>query len=308
MNTGSSSKISFGTEALGGADWGDVNLKDIEAAIHGAIDNGITSFDTASIYGLSLCETRLSMVLGSKINEIEIATKGGLSWRTQGEGRAKVWRDSSKDTILKSIDDSCERLGRSYLDIYYIHWPDENTLFSETFEALELAKEEGKIRHIGVSNFSKEQISRASQYADISYVQAPMNILTSHRNTELRQFCADHNINFVAYNILASGLLTDKYECNHQFAKNDRRHRLPQFQTAEMQKALNEIKEIQKSVDWKEGGNLSLSISWALAQKDVKNIILGIKSLEQLQQNLKIEKMFDSSDCKSVKLCQEILS
>ena len=308
MSTNRASKICFGTEALGGADWGDVNLSEIETAIHSAIDRGVTSFDTAAIYGLSLCETRLSALLGSKIDDIEIATKGGLSWHNEGGERAKVWRDSSKYTILKSIDESCERLGRSYLDIYYIHWPDDATPFSETFEALQSAKEDGKIRHIGLSNFTQKQIIQAAEYADISYVQAPMNILSSMRNKELRQFCVRHNIQFVAYNILASGLLTGKYEPNHQFPKTDRRHRLAQFQAEEMQNALNEIADIQKAVDWQDQTILSLAISWALAQADVKNIILGIKSLDQLEQNLKIENMYNSLDDKMVNLFQETLS
>ena len=123
------SKFCFGTEALGGTDWGNFDIKDIEDAIQCSLERGLTSFDTAAIYGLSKCETRLGEILGDRINSVELATKGGLSWSKICDNRARVWRDSSAFEIQKGIENSCRRLGRTYLDIYYIHWPDEKHYF-----------------------------------------------------------------------------------------------------------------------------------------------------------------------------------
>ena len=284
------SKFCFGTEALGGADWGDFDLKGIEDAIHCSIENGLTSFDTAAIYGLSECETRLGKILGTKINDVEIATKGGLSWSDNGNSRARVRRDASAKEIQKGIENSCRRLGRTFLDIYYIHWPDENTPFSETFTALQAAKDNGLIKHIGVSNFSEYQILEAQKYAHITYAQAPMNIISKNRNTSLRRFCAEQNIKFVSYNTLASGLLSGKYHAGSVFPKNDRRHRLSQFEPHQRKAALKEIDIIKSRVSQYGLSMIDLSISWALAQLDVHQVIIGIKTRDQLNQNLAIEK------------------
>ena len=168
-------------------------------------------------------------------------------------------------------------MGRAYLDIYYIHWPDETTLFSETFSALQLAKEQGLINHIGVSNFSKNQILNALNYADISYVQAPMNILIKNRNKTLRQFCAERNIKFVSYNTLASGLLSGKYNGGFKFSKNDRRHRLSQFESGEISNFLDEFEVICSKVSHEGLDMMNLSLCWALAQLDAHQVIIGMK-------------------------------
>ena len=300
MSTNRASKICFGTEALGGTDWGDVSLKEIENALNLAFEKGVRMFDTAAIYGLSLCEMRLGKLFKDKIYDIEIATKGGLSWEASAQGRAKVWCDSSREALLKGIDESCKRLGRSYLDVYYIHWPDRNTSFSETFETLQFAKEQGRIKHIGVSNLTIEDIRIASAYAKISYVQAPANILHANRNKELREYCDKRSIKFVCYNVLASGLLTGKYAVGHKFPDTDRRHRLSEFQPEAMSAILKESSDWLKLSSW-EGDIKSLALSWAFAQQDISKVIVGIKSKQQLVQNLEAEDALSQSSIDMLK-------
>ena len=121
------SPICFGCEPLGGTDWGDINVGDIENAIHKALDLGINFFDTAGVYGLGLSEERLSKILGNRRNDVIIATKGGLTWKESQLDRSVVIKDSSPLAIKKDIECSLRRLRLETLPIFFVHWPDINT-------------------------------------------------------------------------------------------------------------------------------------------------------------------------------------
>ena len=158
-----------------------------------------------------------------------IATKGGLSWQADDSGRAKVWKDSSPDAIVTGVHESLIRMQLDVIPVYYIHWPDPNTPFEATFSTLQNLKEQGKIAAIGCSNFSIDQLREAANYADVDYVQGPLNLFKENRNREMLRHCEEHSMAFVAYGALASGLLTGKYHGGRPSAKMTGDHALSPF-------------------------------------------------------------------------------
>ncbi len=279
------SKLCFGCEALGGTDWGTIDLKEVEKSIHSALDLDINFFDTAAIYGLGLSEKRLSKILGKKRYEVLLATKGGLKWEKTNNGRAKVVKDSSKENIRKGIKNSLSRLRIESIPIYYIHWPDETTPLEETFSTLEQARKEGLINKIGCSNFRLEQLIEIKEYCKIDFLQIPMNILESFPK-KILDFSETNNLKVIPYNVLASGLLTGKYDRYTKFLKNDRRSRDPRFKDQSFINNLKKVDGFKKKAIEKNLSIVQYSIREVLNQKSVESVIIGIKNTKQLEENI----------------------
>ena len=289
FNISNISKFCFGCEQLGGTDWGEINVSDITSAIHRSLDSGVNFFDTAPVYGLGLSETRLSEILGSKRHDLFIATKGGLSWSdSKLDGRAVVSRDSSKSHLRIGLENSLRRLKLDFIPIYYIHWPDPNVEIRYTFEILSKFQSEGKIMHIGCSNFNELQLRAACEVSDISLVQLPINLLGDSINSKIADFVKDRSIGLVAYNVLANGLLTGKYDKNSRFEFSDRRSRLPQFQGEMFLESLRQVEKISLKATINNMKCSQFSISQVLKFPNVVSVIVGIKNLEQLEENISV--------------------
>ncbi len=280
------SPICFGCEPLGGTDWGDVEIDDIKNAIHKSLDLGINFFDTAGIYGLGLSEERLSKILGEQRHDVIIATKGGLSWKNnETSTRAIVTRDSSPKAIRRDVESSLKRLRLEVLPIFFVHWPDDNILIKETFSELMKLKDEGKIKSIGCSNFSSKQVQQACSVSQVDYLQMPVNILDRPINKNISDICFTNEIKIIAYNALANGLLTGKYDKNSIFPINDRRSRLPLFKGSQYLHALDQIENLKIEAAKKNISLLQYAIKWPLMQKNVHSVILGIKNPKQIEDN-----------------------
>jgi len=280
------SRICFGCEPLGGADWGSISVPDIASAISRALELGVNFFDTADVYGLGLSETRLSEILGAKRYDVVIATKGGMCWQesTSG-GRASISRDSSPAYLRTAVESSLRRLRLDQIPIYFIHWPDADTEIKHTFEFLSTLKAEGKIGNIGCSNFSAEQVRVACEVSEVSFVQLPMNLLGEDMDLQMVELVKEKSIGVVAYNVLANGLLTGKYKTNSQFDKDDRRNRLPLFQGEAYLQALHQVTEIAALAKAESLTCAQYSISSILRREYVVSAVLGIKSREQIEEN-----------------------
>jgi len=279
------SPISFGCEPLGGTDWGDVNMDDMKQAIYTALDLGVNFFDTAGVYGLGLSEERLSKILGDHRHDIVIATKGGLSWDSDDPGRASIRKDSSSSAIRKDVESSLRRLRLECLPIFYIHWPDENILLSETFGELEKMCDEGKIKSIGCSNFSVSQMKEAFSISKVQYTQLPINILSGSLDKDIEDICTKKEIGIVAYNVLANGLLSGKYHKDSIFPKNDRRSHLSLFKGSPYHEALETIKELKVKASLDDISISQYAINWTLSQPNVLSAIVGIKNSQQIKDN-----------------------
>jgi len=276
------SPICFGCEPLGGTDWGDINVGDIENAIHKALDLGINFFDTAGVYGLGLSEERLSKILGNRRNDVIIATKGGLTWKESQLDRSVVIKDSSPLAIKKDIECSLRRLRLETLPIFFVHWPDINTPIEDTFIELMKLKKDGKIQSIGCSNFSPQQLKRACLVSKVEYIQMPINILNGALDNSISEICAINKIKVIGYNILLSGLLTGKFNKNSIFLKNDRRSRLPLFKGIDFINALESVEKLKLKAAENNSSLTNYAINWVLTQKNISSVVVGIKNSEQI--------------------------
>jgi myo-inositol catabolism protein IolS len=286
VNRPNVSKICFGCEPLGGADWGEVDLEAIADAVDRALELGMNFFDTADVYGLGLSETRLSKILGQRRHDVVIATKGGMSWQLPvSGGRAVIRRDSSPKYLRGAVESSLRRLRLERLPVYFIHWPDPNIDVRTTFQCLTEMQNAGKIGWIGCSNFNAEQLNLACEVADVALVQLPVNILGEDLDPAIRQIVDDRDIGVVAYNVLANGLLTGKYGPKARFPESDRRSRLALFQGVAYLQALKQVHEISANASYEGLTCAQYSIAKVAKRTEVTSAILGIKNRQQLEEN-----------------------
>ncbi|MDF1653937.1 MAG: aldo/keto reductase [Coxiellaceae bacterium] len=278
-------KLCFGCEALGGMDWGDVSIPDIESAIKYAIDVGVRFFDVADVYGLGLAEERLGRIIRGQ-KQIKIATKGGVRWsETLKKERVKTYIDNSAKYIESAFYNSLMRLKTDHFFIYYLHWPHKNMdCFMSGVERIVKFKKDGYTENIGLSNVTAEQLIAAQKLGKIDYVQLPCNILSKSIDYSLQKVCQAGGTKFVAYNVLASGLLSGKYKEGHIFKTNDRRSRLPDFQVGEIKKNFDRIEKLEKIAG---ENNVSLPVhsinSLLNSNVFISNAIVGFKNIIQLK-------------------------
>lgn len=280
------SRLGFGAEPLGGIDWGEVDEKKAMAAVRQAVERGINYFDTADVYGLGRSEIVLSRALGSKRHDVVVGTKFGVNWHDPAPGqRAQVFYDSSPQRVLEALENSLRRLRLDTIPLYYIHWPDPNTPLEETLAVLARCKEAGKIRAIGLSNFSASQISTASQIVEIDAVQVQYNLIDRFAEIEIFPLCKRLGISVFTYGSLAQGLLTGKYGLDTTFAQDDRRHRLTHFQSGQRkahQKAIDSLRDVAQMYS-KEISQVALR--WILENPAVTCAIVGAKNPAQVVSN-----------------------
>lgn len=185
--------VGLGTWAIGGWMWGGTDEKQSIDTIHAAIDQGIGLVDTAPVYGFGRSEEIVGQALadGGRREKVALATKAALNWN---DDHSKVWRDATAERIRKEVEDSLRRLQTDYIDIYQIHWPDPVAPMEETARALEELYREGKIRAIGVSNFSPEQMDAFREVAPLHSVQPPHNLFERDIEQDVLPYCRNNGI------------------------------------------------------------------------------------------------------------------
>src|SRR5438093_9344362 len=221
------SRIGLGTWSIGGLMRGGTDGQEALETSRAAVEHGINLIDTAPVYGLGRAEELVGRALAQygKRQEVIIATKVGLEWRGD-----QVFRNSSKARIMQEIDDSLRRLQTDYLDIYQIHWPDPLVPIEETAAAMYQLYKQGKIRAIGVSNYSLEQINLFRRAAPLHTVQPPYNLFERGAEKDVLPYCHSHGISTLTYGSLCRGLLSGKMNMNTQFSGADVRKIDPKFQ------------------------------------------------------------------------------
>jgi aryl-alcohol dehydrogenase-like predicted oxidoreductase len=200
--------VGFGAWAIGGAGWefgwGNQDDSQSVAAIREAIDLGVNWIDTAAVYGLGHSEEVVARALGGLNNRPYVFTKCGMVW---GDDR-KVGFRLKADSVRRECEASLRRLKVDAIDLYQIHWPRPEEDIEEGWRALARLKEEGKVRHIGVSNFNADQIARAQEIAPVTSLQPPYSLLHREVESEVLPYAAAQHIGVIAYSPMASGLLT----------------------------------------------------------------------------------------------------
>jgi aryl-alcohol dehydrogenase-like predicted oxidoreductase len=280
--------IIFGGWQSGKSEWVGIEDSDTIAAHKAALDAGITTFDTAEAYGGGHSESILGEALSNRRDEIQILTKVGA-------------HHLKHDDVLKACDKSLERLKTDHIDLYQIHWPSGSfgsavIPIEETMSALNKLKDIGKIRAIGVSNFTKAQIVEASAFGAIESVQPPYSLFWRQAEKEIQPYCVEKDLSILAYSPLAQGLLTGKFGPDHVFPQGDHRKNNKLFNGdnfARAQESLNSLTPIAAKYDVSLG---QLALAWLIEQPKTSAIV-GARNSEQAVQNAAAAKItLDTSD------------
>jgi aryl-alcohol dehydrogenase-like predicted oxidoreductase len=275
------SRLAFGTWQLGG-DWGPTDTAEAIGAIRRAVDEGVTFFDTAQAYGFGQSEQLLSAALRSVPREqVVIATKGGLRPTDRG-----LVRDASACWIREGVHASLRALGTDYVDLYQVHWPDPATPFDESAEALARLITEGKIRHVGVSNFDIEQIETFGVTLPAETLQAPYDLFRRDIEAKVLPYTEAHDIGVLVYGPLAHGLLSGSLRPGTRFARDDWRSRSPMFQGQTYPRNLRVVAELG-ALATELGCTLpQLAIGWTLAHPAVHVAIVGTRDRDHVDEAL----------------------
>src|SRR6202163_1963422 len=258
------SRIALGTWAIGGWMWGgNSDVDESIRTIRSALDRGVTLIDTAPVYGFGRSEEIVGMALAGGLRErAVIATKCGLEWRD-----GKVWRNSSSARIRKEVEDSLRRLRTDYIDLYQVHWPDPLIPIQETAGALARLLKEGKIRAIGVSNYSPAQMDEFRKGAPIHSVQPPYNLFERDAESSVLPYAAQHDIAVLCYGALCRGLLTGTITATTQFNGDDLRRSDPKFQEPRFSQYLSAGASLDHYARERYGrGVLALAVRWVVDQ------------------------------------------
>lgn len=257
------SRVALGTWAIGGWMWGGTDVDESLRTIRSAVERGITLIDTAPAYGFGRSEEIVGMALAGGLRErTHIATKVGLEWRD-----GKVWRNSSPARIRKEVEDSLRRLRTDYIDLYQVHWPDPNVPVRETAGALARLLKEGKIRAIGVSNYSAAQMAEFREAAPIHAVQPPYNLFERDAERDVLPYARNHDMAVLCYGALCRGLLSGKITATTAFKGDDLRRQDPKFQQPRFPQYLAAVSALDRYARERYGLDvLALAVRWVLDQ------------------------------------------
>lgn len=276
------SAIILGTWAIGGSNWGPYDERNAVSAVEAALDNGINAIDTAPVYGDGHAEELIGKVIRGKRDKVFLATKCGLDIYSH-----KYDRDLSSSYIEKDLHGSLERLNTDFIDLYQCHWPDPRTPMEETMSTLLKFRQQGKIRHIGVSNFSRAELSEALRCAPIFSLQPHYSLLERSPERELLAFCVENNINVFPYGCLGAGMLTGKYRECPRFQKGDARSFFyPHFKPKYWSKVRRLVDEVEAISQRKGATTGAVALSWLLHQPGIKSVIVGARSARQVVENI----------------------
>ena len=293
------SVVTFGAWAAGGWMWGGTERKDAVEAIRAAYDLGVTSIDTAPIYGQGKSEE----IVGEAIkniprDKIQILTKYGMRWDlTKGSLAFKskdnngndidIYKYSGKESIISECENSLRRLNTDYIDLYQIHWPDVTTPIAETMEAVGQLIRDGKVRYAGVCNYNAAQVKEAMQHINLVSNQVPYSMVLRNIEEDVVPFCIENNISILAYSPLERGLLTGKMKPGHQFAKGDHRAGLYFFKDENIERTNNFLEKLKPLAKKKNASLSQLVIRWTVEQPGITIALVGARNAVQAVQNAK---------------------
>jgi aryl-alcohol dehydrogenase-like predicted oxidoreductase len=273
---GQPAPISLGCWAFGGKQWGGQDDADSLAVLRRAREAGLTHWDTAQGYGSGRSESICGEILSGHRKDIFIASKGST--------------EKSADAILEKLERSLERLGTDWIDLYYVHWPKSGVDLRPQMELLERARAAGKIRFIGVSNFSCEQMDQCREVGTIDAHQLNYSLFWRSSEKELIPYCQANGIAVVTYSSIAQGILTGKFPRHPDFAPDDNRPNTYFFRD-DVWPHLYEATEQLKALARRAGEPLlHLAIQWVQQQAGVASVIVGARNLAQLESNLQAVK------------------
>ncbi|WP_163506282.1 aldo/keto reductase [Fodinicola acaciae] len=270
------SPIAFGTWQLGG-DWGAFEEQTAIAAIRAAYDRGINFFDTAQAYGFGASERILGKALHDVRDSVVLATKGGV--RKTETGRT---RDSSPEFLRAGVEQSLTNLGVEAIDLYQVHWPDPKTPFEETAGALKELVDEGKIKHVGVSNYDAAQMAAFGETLPVETLQPPYHLFRRTAEADILPYARENDIGVLVYGPLGHGLLTGALNASTTFSSDDWRSRHPAFKDDKFVANLAVVDELAKVATELEVTLTQLATAWTLANPAVQVAIIGTRNADHI--------------------------
>lgn len=293
------SAITFGAWAAGGWMWGGNDDNDAIEAMKAAYDLGITSIDTAPIYGQGKSEE----LVGRAIKElprdkVQLLTKFGMRWdldkgnlafkSKNNDGKdIYIYKYAGKDSIIKECEDSLQRLQTDYIDLYQIHWPDETTPIAETMEAVLRLQEQGKIREAGVCNYNVKQMTEAEQTLKLASNQVPFSMVNRAIEDELVPYCIANRKAILGYSPLERGLLTGKMKPGQKFDQGDHRANVKYFKDKNIENTNAFLQKIKPLADDKGATLGQLVIRWTIERPGITIALVGARNAHQSIQNAK---------------------
>jgi aryl-alcohol dehydrogenase-like predicted oxidoreductase len=269
------SRVGLGTWAMGGFQWGGADDDASVRTIHAALDRGVNVIDTAPAYGFGHSEDVVGRAIAERggRDRVVLATKVGL----EPHGDA-IYRNSSRARIMREIEESLERLRTDYIDLYQVHWPDPRTPYEETAEALLDLKRAGKIRAIGVSNYSIDAMELFGGVTPLATAQPPLNLFERESQTAVLPWCAAHGVGTLTYGALCRGLLTGMIDKATRFTGDDLRKVDPKFQPPRFAQYLDAVQLLERYArDRYDKSLLAFAVRWVLDQPGVSIALWGAR-------------------------------
>ncbi len=287
----SASAVGLGTWAIGGWMWGGTDERQSIATIQASIDAGISLIDTAPAYGMGLAETIVGKAIAGRRDKVVLVTKCGLVWHVN-EGAyffhqdgKPVHRYLGAASIRHEVEESLKRLGTDYIDHYVTHWQDATTPIAETVGALVRLKEEGKIRSIGASNVSPDDLEAYIATGALDAIQEEYSMVKRGIETTLLPLCLENAVSVLSYSSLALGLLSGKVGPERVFAEDDQRHGNPRFSQANRQKIARLMGVLEPVAATHEASVAQVVIAWTIAQPGITFSLCGARDPAQAVEN-----------------------
>lgn len=292
------SPIGFGAWAIGGWMWGGADENDAIKAIHASYDSGITTIDTAPVYGFGKSEEIVGKAMeGKPRDSYQLLTKFGMNWTSEDgdfyfdtvdkEGKPlKVYKWSSKERVIQECEDSLRRLKTDYIDLYQIHWPDKTTPVHETFEAVQKLIEQGKIRAGGVCNYNTELVDEALQTIQLASNQVPYSLINRGIEKDVIPQAIEKGMSIIPYSPLQRGLLTGKIKPVHKFEKGDSRDGNPFFTDENIRRANKLLKKLEPIAEKYNASLAQLVLNWTMNQPGIGCVLAGARNEKQVKDNV----------------------
>ncbi len=290
------SAVTFGTWAIGGWMWGPSDDDAAVAAIEKAIDVGVTTIDTAAIYGTGHSEEIVGRAVAGKRDKVQVLTKFGQNWWSdEGEfffetpdrdGRhVKVYRNSRRESVIQECERSLKRLGTDYIDLYQCHWRDHTRPVEEPMAAMDKLLKDGKIRAGGVSNFTVEEIAAAREVFPLASDQPPYSMLSRGAEKDVLPYCLENDVGVLVYSPLHRGLLTGKVTMDRTFHEKDLRRRDGRFKPENRKRVLAFLDRIRPIAEAHDATLAQIVINWTIHRAGITAALVGARSPQQVEEN-----------------------
>ena len=290
--------IVLGTWAIGGWLWGGTNEKEAIEAIHTSIDQGISTIDTAAVYGMGLSEELIGRAIKGCRDKVVIATKCGMRWEgSQGcdpftsrdthDNPVVIRKNLKPESIIYECEQSLKRLDIEEIDLYQIHWPDKTTPLEESWGAMIKLLEQGKVRSIGVCNYTLDQLSEIHALYPVHSIQSPYSLIRRTIEESILPFCENNNIALLAYSSLERGLLTGKIALDYHFQKGDHRIENPTFSLQNRKQVLAMLDKIKPLAEYHQATVSQIILNCTYHMPGITAALVGARNGGQALENAK---------------------